>query len=319
MLENLAQFKPPSNCPVSLTILEFDTIDSHLLEAYLSDIDNWSSSDLSIALSSVGVALGEPAITLHREEKCKCYWKPTVFGDTHIIDTPSQGEYEASDASPGAIKLTRSRITTSPATQYNTSVEELIKAGYLLKGEKLFSLAAKYPGKAVINEDGQILFNGNIYNSLSTSAIKCKQGHNPSATTENGWSFWSVLRDGELISIKQIRDDHMDLTQGYGIQGIQDMTLDKKEVVSYLDLLEAELLIEGSILYSLDWSKNIYVKDNTLVSEDGTLFHSLKEAAKFMEHGDINSDKYMNGWKYWHYLRGNILVPLSKLRDELLA
>lgn len=318
MLENLAQFKPPSDCPVSLATLKFVATDIILLETYLSDIDNWSSSDLSIALSSVGVVLDETAITLHREEKCKCYWEPAAFGDTRTIDKISLDKREASDDSddsPGEIKLKRSRVVSNPITQYSTSVEELIKAGYLFKGEKLVSLAAKYPGEAVINEDGQILFDGNIYSSLSTSAIKCKQGHNPSAISENGWAFWSALRDGQIVSMKQIRDNYMNLSQKHEPQGLQDSTTpDKKEIVSCADLVEAGLLIEGSALYSLYRDKKIYIRDNTLVSEDGRLFNSLKEAAKFMEHGDANSDKYMNGWKYWHYLRDNTLIPLSKLR-----
>jgi len=77
----------------------------------------------------------------------------------------------------------------------------LIEKGYIKIGEYLYSKDKKYSAK--VQADSSILYNGIAGSIHKISAMILQKDSN------NGWTFWYVIRDNHLISIDQIRQDYI--------------------------------------------------------------------------------------------------------------
>lgn len=69
--------------------------------------------------------------------------------------------------------------------------------------KRAMKLKAKYKGnvvKANVQRDGSILFSGRVYMSPSlAAAAACRR------PTRNGWTFWKYERDGDWVSLNELR------------------------------------------------------------------------------------------------------------------
>lgn len=197
-----------------------------------------------------------------------------------------------------------------------TSTCDLLKAGLLNVGDRLSSLASKYPGYAEIAENGYITFNGNIYQSPSGAAEGCLRLNRQRSkkTRYNGWIFWGVIQpDGCLKSLEELR-------QEYERRGPALETKARDALDGLIVSLIAQRLIEvGETLYGKDTNVQISVNYHGSLRLGEQSFTSLKDAAKHVEYGNTEDDRHINGWKYWHVLRNGKKVPLAKLRDTLIA
>ncbi len=82
-------------------------------------------------------------------------------------------------------------------------VKKLIDKKYLLVGESLYDKNKIY--QSTLNDDGNLLYNGIISSIHKTSANILN------LTNNNGWDFWFVERNGELLSIDEIRKEYRKL------------------------------------------------------------------------------------------------------------
>ena len=94
------------------------------------------------------------------------------------------------------------------------SVEDLIDAGLLTAGQKIFARAAKQFGQeALIAEDGGIFASGHRYPSLSAAARSVTNGQ-----SVNGWWFW-VTNLESMTALSELRDRYVEL---FGAQDTGD-------------------------------------------------------------------------------------------------
>ncbi|WP_418222482.1 DNA-methyltransferase [Clostridium isatidis] len=82
------------------------------------------------------------------------------------------------------------------------SMEEMIEAGYFKLGETFYLKNSTPGGKLEAN--GKLLYNGEVID-MHTCAALVKGGK---AKRVNGFDFWHVLREGELVSIDKIREQY---------------------------------------------------------------------------------------------------------------
>lgn len=124
-----------------------------------------------------------------------------------LEDTPkkrSKGDH----ISPNAVEVVKGQIESG--IEGNTSLIELLKAGILSPGT-LISLEPKYPGRAELNADGTISFDGSIYASPSGAGLACRRLIRPESTSPNGWDFWGMADDnGKTKSLGTIRKTRRD-------------------------------------------------------------------------------------------------------------
>lgn len=94
------------------------------------------------------------------------------------------------------------------------SVEDLIDAGLLTAGQKIFARAAKQFGQeALIAEDGGIFASGHRYPSPSAAARSVTNGQ-----SVNGWWFW-VTNLESMTALSELRDRYVEL---FGAQDTGD-------------------------------------------------------------------------------------------------
>lgn len=94
------------------------------------------------------------------------------------------------------------------------SVEDLIDAGLLTPGQKIFARAAKQFGQeALIAEDGGIFASGHRYPSPSAAARSVTNGQ-----SVNGWWFW-VTNLESMTALSELRDRYVEL---FGAQDTGD-------------------------------------------------------------------------------------------------
>jgi len=88
-----------------------------------------------------------------------------------------------------------------PAQQRHAeSVKDLLDAGLLVAGEALHTTRRGQDHRAIVLPNGDIEFGGIVYHSLSTAA-KAASGN----TSEPGWEFWAVARDGKAVTLYNLR------------------------------------------------------------------------------------------------------------------
>jgi len=89
------------------------------------------------------------------------------------------------------------------------AVKEMIQAGFLEAGEHLH-LKNGHP-MAVLLADAKLEFQGNILDMHSCAALALGR----KTAKVNGFNYWYVLRDGDLVSIADIREQYRALVLGY--------------------------------------------------------------------------------------------------------
>ncbi|MGI8728415.1 MAG: DUF4268 domain-containing protein, partial [Solirubrobacteraceae bacterium] len=91
---------------------------------------------------------------------------------------------------------------TSSGTE--VPVAALVAAGFLDEGETLISTRASVPKKVAVLADDRLEHEDQIFGSPSAAAAYCA-----GTAAENGWTFWMADRDGELVSLKDIRTQYL--------------------------------------------------------------------------------------------------------------
>ncbi len=86
--------------------------------------------------------------------------------------------------------------------QFSETVSDLLDAGLLVPGDGLYPVRkALRKARAKLQPDGRLELNGDVYGSLSASAVAVSGNK-----AEPGWNFWAVERDGTLISLYDLRE-----------------------------------------------------------------------------------------------------------------
>jgi hypothetical protein len=86
--------------------------------------------------------------------------------------------------------------------QFPETVSDLLNAGLLEPGEELRSVRKALPdARAVVRADGRLEVNGEVYGSLSGSAMAVS-----GKKAEPGWEFWAVERDGKPVRLHDLRE-----------------------------------------------------------------------------------------------------------------
>ncbi|NRQ33959.1 hypothetical protein HII36_19190 [Nonomuraea sp. NN258] len=91
------------------------------------------------------------------------------------------------------------RPAQSTKARHKTTMLDLIQAGLLQPGARLYSTATPHPAEATLNSDGSIQYDGKAYEYLSGAG---------KAVTEydvNGWTFWEIETSKGIRSLASVR------------------------------------------------------------------------------------------------------------------
>jgi hypothetical protein len=163
-----------------------------LLNAQVSALPEWDVDDIN----QRGFSLAE--------EICSIWPSPAAFGAG-----PAEAEYSLEliladvAAAAGAPSATMSSAT---------SLAVLIVSGYVEEGETLSAIRSGVSATAVVLGDGRLECGDKVFDSPSAAAIHCA-----GTTAENGWSFWLAERDGERISLRDIRTQYAGAEASRGV------------------------------------------------------------------------------------------------------
>jgi predicted type IV restriction endonuclease len=107
---------------------------------------------------------------------------------------------------------------TRTPSSYGVEVIHLIRAGLLTSPLDIFKMYKKVRLTATILEDGRVSFNGDVYDSLSTSAGQARKTVIGAPTGRkypqtNGWTFWKFIDPltGEEEEIDSLRKQYCDM------------------------------------------------------------------------------------------------------------
>lgn len=78
-----------------------------------------------------------------------------------------------------------------------------------LEGQEVFPAGDSLRSIAKI-ADGGIVFNKKLYMLPHTAAIACQAIYSERWKPVDGWKFWNVLRNGEVVSLESIREEVLD-------------------------------------------------------------------------------------------------------------
>lgn len=92
------------------------------------------------------------------------------------------------------------KVPRSRRQMPSTTVADLLTARLLTAGEQLASLNGQWPGAAIVTADGLIEYADQLYASPSAAASAVREGG-----AANGWSFWGVVREGQMIPLAMLR------------------------------------------------------------------------------------------------------------------
>jgi hypothetical protein len=111
---------------------------------------------------------------------------------------------------PAAPADARKSRVSSPATRsprhFAVTLEQLVDSGLLNDGETLIALRRRLGQvEATLHRDGFVTVDGQRHSSLS-GAAKVVSG----TTSEPGWKFWGVRRDGKLVSLYDVRATYLE-------------------------------------------------------------------------------------------------------------
>jgi hypothetical protein len=100
--------------------------------------------------------------------------------------------------------------TRNPRHHFAVTVEQLVDSGLLTDGETLVALRKRFAQtEATVHRDGFVTIDGQRHRSLS-GAAKAVTG----TTSEPGWEFWGVRRDGKLVSLYDVRATYLEASNG---------------------------------------------------------------------------------------------------------
>ena len=108
-------------------------------------------------------------------------------------DSPAR---RPSSAGPPALSAKGSK------RHFGITVKDLLDAGLLTVGEQLATTRRGRGDRATVQPDGSIRVGNDTYASLSTAA-KAVSG----TTSEPGWEFWTVMRDGKRVVLFELRSE----------------------------------------------------------------------------------------------------------------
>lgn len=115
------------------------------------------------------------------------------------VDTPAE------TSSADVVIASAERITRR---RFNVSVADLMGASLLFAGEELKSTRRGISATAVVTADGKVEVAGRTYASLSTAAVAASGN-----SSEPGWEYWAVTRDGALVPLFVVRQRLLDADQ----------------------------------------------------------------------------------------------------------
>lgn len=133
----------------------------------------------TMTTGAVAKRMGRNYIMIEREESYCQYGEKRLQA---IVPEIGNVETAAFDIKPPRVTMT-----------------EMINEGYFVKGE-WFYLKDK-SAKAVLTEDGKLEYNGEIYDMHTCAAI----ARGVKADRVNGFNFWYVERNGQLVGIEEVR------------------------------------------------------------------------------------------------------------------
>jgi hypothetical protein len=84
---------------------------------------------------------------------------------------------------------------------YKESVKDLIDAGLLKPGTMLQPLRKGLTKTALVLPDGSLRVGEQVFTAVSPAAMAVSGNR-----AEPGWNFWAVERDGNLISLYELRE-----------------------------------------------------------------------------------------------------------------
>lgn len=157
------------------------------LNAEVSAVPAWTIDDLNRR----GYALAR--------EICAIWPSPSSFGATDPEDIPTLEQILADAAAAAAVPTTSG--TTVP-------IAELVRAGFLEEGETLIAARTSVHDTVVVLGDGRLECGAQVFDTPSPAAVHCA-----GTSAENGWTFWMADRDGELVSLKDIRTQYVGTEQ----------------------------------------------------------------------------------------------------------
>src|ERR1017187_4852993 len=157
---------------------------------------------VGIPIDHVGDDLREWAQTLKTEVKLWIIRKMVEFGnpDNVIYEIPE--EYRpVLDTSP------ESEVTPSGYTYYDVTLADLMAAGLLKQGDKLFMVygprgAERRRYEATVLQDGSIEVLGKSFSAPSYAALLCVQDAGSTRNTVNGWIAWRTESGKTLADLR---------------------------------------------------------------------------------------------------------------------
>lgn len=138
-------------------------------------------------------------------EICAIWPSPAAFG----VDDASEDEPTLEAILAAAAAVSGAGRTPSGGL----SVIDLLQAGYLEEGETLHPRRRRVSATAVVLEDGRLECLDQRFETPSAAATEAS-----GTTAENGWTFWLVERDGEFVSLDDVRNQ-MQSTSATPVEG----------------------------------------------------------------------------------------------------
>ena len=161
---------------------------------------------IGMPIDAISNDLREWATTLKVNVKLWIIRKQVEFGHPEIV------LYEIPEEFRPALDTEQESLSgNSQVARYDVTLADLIEAGFLRVGEKLFMAWKPRNGdkrifEALIHADGEIEVLGKRFSSSSYAAVFALQAAGSERTTENGWQKWKTA-SGDLLAL--LRDQFL--------------------------------------------------------------------------------------------------------------
>ena len=158
---------------------------------------------IGIPIDQVGADLREWAQTLKSEVKLWVIRKLVEFGSPENVIYEIPEEYRpVLDTSPTL------EDTPSGLKYYDVTIADLVGAGLLQEGDKLFMIYGPRGGErkkyeATVLPSGSIEVLGKTFSAPSYAALLCVQDAGSSRNTVNGWVTWKVADGRTLADLRE--------------------------------------------------------------------------------------------------------------------
>lgn len=112
-------------------------------------------------------------------------------------------------ASKSLSRLT-AKITDYAKPSKRVTVKDMLESGFFQPKTVIVSREKLYSGQAEILADGNIEFNGEIYDNLSLAGKACRRLVKPDISGPNGWDFWGIENKlGIIEPLTKYRDEYL--------------------------------------------------------------------------------------------------------------